>query len=229
MKERLVIIHLSDLHITKYNNLLELLINNINNDFANLVIITGDLVHFNNDEELYKIASNTVKKIKHKTVLVPGDYDCGELWNKYFGASYQNIFLNGYNIDLLDTSFMGHKYGKGWSEVLKDTEQHNWLKKSLEEKPNYHLIFSHHPFWVVPNKQGDEYLKDNVRAVYSGHLHDPTVFYFKYQIPKVEIPNGFVTVPLKFHGNACYHIIIVNDKDEISHVPRLIKMKRTAW
>jgi len=229
MKERLRIIQISDLHITTYKNLLAPMINAINSDFANIVVITGDTVHFNDDEESFKIASNTIRKIHHKTVVIPGEYDAGELWNKYFGETFQTVFLNGYNLDFIDTSSFGHKYYYGWGDLLKNNvpDQYNWLKNQLATKKNFHIIFSHHPFWVTPRKEGEEYFTDNFRAVYSGHYRNPMVFQFKYQT-RDDI-KGMLTVPMKFHGNSCYIVLVVGDNGEIDHIPRFISLKKTAW
>jgi len=229
MKERLRIIQISDLHITIYRNLLSQIVNALNNEFANIVVITGDTVHFNDDEESFKIASNTIKMIRHKTIIIPGDYDAGDLWKKYFGETHQTVFLNGYNLDFIDTSSLGHKYYYGWGDILntEDVIQYNWVKNQLSTKRNSHVIFSHHPFWIMPRKEGEEFFSENLRAVYSGHFHNPLAFQFKYQ--NREDIKGILSVPMKFHGNACYMIISIGDTEEIAHIPRFINLKRTAW
>jgi len=231
-KERLVlkIIQISDLHITKHRDLLAPMISAINNEPVDLVVVTGDVVH-ESTKELLQIARNDLNQIRHKVVVIPGDYDKGELWNEYFGKSRLNsINLNGYCLDFVDTSFMRHRFFDGWSDVIKteDPEQYAWLKEQLKID-KYHIIFSHHPFWVTPKKEGDEFLTDNVRALYSGHLHEPSKVYFKYDKPRRHFPNGYMLTPLKFHGNSCYVVILVKDNDEIVNIPRVVTPKRTAW
>ena len=225
------IIQISDLHITPFRNLLTPMIETINREQVDLVVVTGDTVHCSDDNKLFKEASDTLNKINHRVVVIPGDYDNGDLWKEYFGEGRLKAFnLNGYCLDFLDTSFMKHRYAVGWADTLKseDPEQYEWLKEQLKID-KYHLIFSHHPFWVQPTKEGDEYLGDSVRAVYSGHSHEPVKLYFKYDKPKKHFPNGFTCVPMKFHGSACYMVILVKANGEIINVPRVINAKRTAW
>lgn len=224
------IIQLSDLHITKYKNLLTSMIPNINNELVDLVVVTGDIVQ-EPSKELLRIASDSLNQIKHRVIVIPGDYDSGDLWEDFFGKSrFNSINLNTYCLDFIDTSFMKHRFAVGWSDVIKseDTEQYEWFKEQLKIN-RYHLIFSHHPFWVTPHKEGDEFLTNNVRAVYSGHLHEQMRAYFKYEKPRRSFPNGFITTPLKFHGNSCYLVILVKDNDEIINIPRIIRAKSTAW
>ena len=231
-KDRLVlrIIQISDLHITKHRDLLAPMIPAINKEVVDLVVVTGDIVN-EGTKELLQIAQNDLNQIRHKVVVIPGDYDKSLLWDEYFGKSrFNSINLNGYCLDFMDTSFMGHRFFDGWSDAIKteDPEQYEWLKEQLKID-KYHFIFSHHPFWITPRKEGDEFLSDNVRAIYSGHLHDPHKLYFKYDKPKRHFPNGFMASPMKFHGNSCYIIILVKENDEILNVPRLVSAKRTAW
>lgn len=227
----LKIIQISDLHITSFRNLLTPMIDAINREQVDLVVVTGDITHRSDDRGLFKEVSDTLNKIKHRVVAIPGDYDGGELWKEYFGEGRLKSFnLNGYCLDFLDTSFMGHRYFKGWGDVLKDKdpEQYEWFKEQLKID-KYHIVFSHHPFWASPTKEGDEYLGDNLRAIYSGHVHEPIKFYFKYDKPKSHFPQGFTCVPMKFHGSACYMVILVKDNGEIANLPRVINAKRTAW
>lgn len=231
-KERLVlkIIQISDTHITKQRDLLAPMIPAINQEPVDLVVVTGDLVH-EGTKELLQIARQDLNQIRHKVVVIPGDYDKSPLWEEYFGKSrFNSINLNNYELDFVDTSFMNHRFFVGWSDVIKDEdpEQYTWLKEQLKND-KYHILFSHHPFWVTPKKEGDEFLTDNVRAVYSGHLHEPVKIFFKYEKPRRHFPNGFTTTPLKFHGSSCYLIILVKDNDEIVNLPRAINAKRTAW
>jgi len=226
----LKILQISDLHITAHRNLLAPMIQAINNEPVDLVVVTGDTVHECTKELLDK-AREGLNQIKHRVVVLPGDYDNGQLWEEYFGKSRLNsINLNSYCLDFIDTSFMKHKFFYGWGDLMKteDPEQYEWFKEQLKID-RYHLVFSHHPFWTVPRKEGDEFLTDNVRAMYSGHLHDPMKFYFKYDKPRASFPNGFVATPLKFHGSSCYLVILVKENNEMVNIPRVVLPKRTAW
>ena len=227
----LKIIQISDLHITSFRNLLTPMVDAINREQVDLVVVTGDTVHRSDDKDLFKEASDTLDTIKHRVVAIPGDYDGGDLWKEKFGEGrLKTLNLNGFCLDFLDTSFMKHSYASGWADVLKkeDPEQYEWFKEQLKVD-KYHIVFSHHPFWVQPTSEGDEYLRDNLRAVYSGHLHEPIKFYFKYDKPRSHFPHGFTCVPMKFHGNACYMVILVKANGEMVNFPRMVSAKRTAW
>jgi predicted MPP superfamily phosphohydrolase len=231
-KERIALklVQISDLHITSYRNLLEPMVNYINKESVDLVVVTGDTVQ-SRDKELYKIASDTLNKIRHRVVVIPGDYDSGDLWQETFGdRRFTSFNLNGFSIDLMDTSFMGHRYSVGWADVLEseDKEQHTWLMEQLNDK-KYHLVFSHHPFWVNPTKVGDKYITNALRAVFSGHLHEPNRFYYNYDKPLSNFNNGFSCVPMKFHGNSCYLLTLIRPNGEMANIPRTIETKKTAW
>jgi len=225
----LKIAQISDLHITKHRNLLEPLIEHINKETLDLVVVTGDTVH-SKDVELFKIAEKGLNRIKHKVVVLPGEYDGGDLWCEYFGDRYKSINLNDYCIDFLDTSYMRHRFAVGWGDTLKeeDPEQYEWLIERLKID-KYHLIFSHHPHSYIPKEIGDEFLQDNVRAIFSGHFRQPSKFYFDYEKPRRHFEKGLLCVPLKFHGSSCYLLILIKDNDEIINIPRMIDVKRTAW
>lgn len=231
-KERIVlkIAHVSDLHISNHRNLLLPMIGAINKEDLDLVVVTGDVVN-DGTKELLKTALDGFNNIRHKVVVIPGDYDGNDGWESYFGNSkFNSINLNGYCIDLIDTSFMRHRFSIGWADIIKDEdpEQYDWLMSQLKID-KYHIIFSHHPMWIAPRKECGEFSFDNIRANYAGHVHEPFRFYVKYDKPRKHFTHGFVTVPIKFHGNSCYSIIVVKDNDEIINIPRMVTTKKTAW
>lgn len=230
-KVALRIIQISDLHVTSFRNLLSPMVEAINHEQVDLVVVTGDTTHRADDKDAFRDVSEALNKINHRVVVIPGDYDNGELWKESFGDGRLKSFnLNGFCLDFLDTSFMKHRYAVGWADVLKeeDPEQYEWLMEQLKVD-KYHLIFSHHPFWTQPTQAGDDYLRDNVRAVYSGHLREPVKFYFKYDNPRSHFPHGFTCVPMKFHGNACYILIAVKLNGDMVNFPKMVSAKRTAW
>lgn len=231
-KERIALklIQISDLHLTNHRDLLSPMIESINKESVDLVVVTGDTVH-SQDKELFKKASDTLNKIKHRVVVIPGDYDSGALWHEYFGdGRFRSMNINGFSIDLMDTSFMKHRFAVGWGDVLEkeDPEQHEWLLSKLQED-KFHIVFSHHPFWVTPTKSGDKYIQNTLRAVFSGHLHEPNRFYYKYDKPRSDFDSGFSCVPMKFHGNACYLVMLLRANGEMINIPRVVSAKRTAW
>ncbi|MFA7101409.1 MAG: metallophosphoesterase [Bacilli bacterium] len=231
-KERIALklAQISDLHITKHRNLLAPMVDYINREQLDLVVVTGDVVH-TRDKDLYKIASDTLNKIRHRVVVLPGDYDSGDLWKEFFGdRKFSSINLNGFSIDLMDTSFIGHRYAVGWADVLEDEdpEQHKWLLDILNDT-KYHIVFSHHPFWVNPTKSGDKYITNTLRAVFSGHIHEPNRFYYNYDKPLSNFKSGFSCVPMKFHGNSFYLLTLVRPDGEMANIPRAIETKKTAW
>ncbi len=227
---RLKMIQLSDLHIQEHDNRLEPMIDTINREDVELVIVTGDVVH-SRDRRLYEIASDTLNKIRHRVIVLPGDYDNGDLFEEFFGNHrLKSIDVNGYYIDFLDTSFMKHRYSIGWGDAMavEDKEQHEWLLNQINSLNGYHFIFSHHPVWVTAPEKS-VYANDNVRAIFSGHLHEPNRFYFEYKKPRSTFKNGVAAVTMKFHGSSCYMVFAINDKHELLNIPRVISGKKTAW
>lgn len=224
-------IQISDLHITEYGNLLEPMIDQINREVVDLVVVTGDVVQ-SPKKELFNIAMESLNKINHRVIVIPGDYDGGDLWVENFGERFKSVTLNGYCLDFLDTSFLRHRFAAGWGDVIEeeDPDQYKWLEEQLKID-KYHFVFSHHPFWVQVGDQKKKHklLKDNVRAIYSGHLHELGKFYFEYDHPRRHFQNGVATVPMRFHGNSCYLVVFVKNNDEIINIPRSVIMKRTAW
>ena len=201
------------------------MIDSINSEDVDLVVVTGDLVH-EPTNELFDIASKDLNKLHHKVVVIPGEYDSCDLWGEYFGDTYKHLQLGGYNLEFLDTSSVGHKFGVGWADCL-DRQQLLWLEDKLK-LDSYHIIFSHHPFLVDSTKE-HQLLRNNLRAVYSGHARVPLKVYFKYSQPMRHFEFGFGTTGLKFHGNSCYLLILVGKNDEIANVPKLLNIKKTAW
>jgi len=203
------------------------MVNQINSENVDLVVITGDIV-VSNDKELYDIANRSINKIRHNVIVLPGEYDYGPEWESNFGSRYKYINIGNYILNFLDTSFLGHKFFVGWGDTLKDNDihQYNWLLDSLKVD-KYHIIFSHHPFLVDSCEKGIPL--DNIRVMYSGHLHEISSFYFKYEKPRGVFEYGFGTTYLKFHGSACYLLINIDNNDNISHVPKFVDMKKTAW
>ncbi len=231
-KVKLKFIQISDLHITAHRNLLEPMIESINLEDVDLVVVTGDTVNSRNND-LFDIAVAGLNKIKHRVVVVPGEYDGGDIWQTHFGNRYKSISLNGYSLEFLDTSYVRHRFFTGWGDTLKqeDSEQYQWLIDKLYKDNDYHIIFSHHPHsgLVGVTDKEEDFLGDNVRAVYSGHTHEVTKIYFRYKNPKGNFPNGFASTAMKFHGSSCYLIVIIKDNDEIIQIPRIINTKVTAW
>lgn len=229
-KAKLKIVQISDVHLKHYRNLLEPLVKHINNEDFNLVVVTGDLVH-EHDKDLFKLAADTLNKIKHRVVVIPGEYDDCDLWDIYFGKRYKSIEVADYILDFIDTSYMRTQFTVGWADTLEqeDKSQHDWLMEKLNN-PKYHIIFSHHPYVVSERSNCKEkyFANDNIRAFYAGHYHEPMLFNFDYKKEET-FGKGIGLVPLKFHGNAGYNIIVVKENNEIINIPRIVINKITAW
>jgi predicted phosphodiesterase len=223
-------IQISDLHITEYRNLLEPMLDNINSEDVDFVVATGDIAN-KSDKATIMLASKTLSHIKHKIIVIPGDYDSGKVWIDVFGDRYQSLNLGGYYFEFIDTSFLRHRFAVGWADLLAtdDKQQCDWLTDRLE-LDGYHIIFSHHPMFAEINKQTkSEFLCDNLRCVYSGHFHEPFKLYFPYANPRKHFKYGFTSVPMDFHGSACYLVASIDDKGEIINTPRIISEKKTVW
>ena len=219
-------IQISDSHITSYRNLIEPMIDSINSENVDFVVATGDIA---NSSDNIKLAAETLGKIKHKVVVIPGDYDNGKIWIDNFGDRYRSLNIAGYSLEFIDTSFMRHRFAVGWADVMssEDSEQYEWLNSQISDG-GYHIIFSHHPMFMKV-KDKHELLCDNLRCVYSGHLHGMFKFYFPYEHPIKHFKYGFAAVPMNFHGNSCYLLAEINDNDDIVNYPKVVSEKRTAW
>jgi 3',5'-cyclic AMP phosphodiesterase CpdA len=224
------IAQLSDLHITKDRNLLHPLVNQLNKENLDLVVITGDLVQ-EPTKELFDIAVADLNKIVHRVAVIPGEYDSSTLWTEYFGEPYKRFSLDRYIIDLVDSSFMGHKFLCGWGDHIEaeSPTQAKWLLDSLQKDDCYHIIYSHHPLILNSNESALKFTVDNVRAAFSGHLHEASRFYFKYDKPKGEFPSGYICTPIDFHGLVGYNIVEIKEDDSIATAAREFGRKRTAW
>lgn len=229
----LKIIQISDMHISTHKNLLEPMIDQINKEDVDLVVFTGDTVH-ERTNELFEKANSSISKIKHNVIAIPGDYDGGDLWKKTFGSNYRGLSVGDYDLEFLDTSFLGHRFYNGWGATLKDkdVEQYDWLVDRINND-KYHILFAHHPFIINEEEKSSlgksELLKNNIRAIYYGHLRDTHKFYFKYEKSIDSFDYGFGTNALKFHGNSCYLLIHVDSDNKVSNIPRLLNIKKTAW
>lgn len=233
-KAKLKFVQVSDLHITNYSNLLAPMVPSINREDVDFVIVTGDLVS-KPTEENYAIAVKTLNSINAKVIVLPGECDGTGLFEQHFGNRYKSTMINGYCIDTLDTSAMGESYAIGWCDWMRieDRLQHTWYLNQLSAFPdNYHFVFSHHPTFGQLHKVENpinDYLQNNVRAIYSGHAHDTYTNTFNYSKPMRKFSNGFTSVPMKFHGNSVYMFVMVKETDDIVHVPRIVNTKKTAW
>lgn len=231
VKAKFGFIQISDLHIVRHRNLLEPLIDSINNEkMIDFVVVTGDLVH-SCDNKLFDIAKENLDRINHRVIVIPGDYDYCDSWSFYFGDRYKYIRVKDYNILFMDTSFMRHRFFNGWGDLLpvEDRSQFRWFEGVLSNDNCYSLIFSHHPMIMNREEETHPLLKDNIRAVYSGHLHETYKVYFEYSKPKKDFKYGFSMTPMDFHGNSCYLLGYVRDDDQLVSVPKSVKTKITAW
>lgn len=227
MEDKVVlkIVQVSDTHLNGYRDLLTPMIESINNERPNLVVVTGDLVD-RPDEKLYDLAESILNRLTSRIIVIPGEYDYGPHWVKHFGDRYRSLSLSDFEMDFMDTSFMGNRFASGWANYInkEDPEQARWLVERL--KKGKHIIFSHHP---IDNKENNEFLVDNVRAVFAGHLHSIMKVGFKYKNPTDVLKEGYMVVPAKFHGNSTYFIFLVMESGKIIGAPKSVISKKTAW
>lgn len=215
-------LQLSDIHLSSHRDLLLPMIDSINKEYADFIVLTGDIIDNNKDRKSYEKVKSAIEKIKSPVHILPGEYDAGTLWNEYF--SFPKSFkISDYKIDFLDTTFMGYRHSVGWGDVLEQgsPEQHNNLMSSLEEHQGYHLIFSHHPFWTA-KREKSIYLQDNVRGMYAGHYRQTVTHFWQYAHPRGAFAVGFATVPLQFHGKAIYMKTYITNEDEVRSTPMLV-------
>lgn len=107
------VIQISDTHNSVYKNRLDPMIEAINEEKPDAVILTGDLLDSNDNEELYKNLKASIARIEANTYIIPGDYDGGLLWRANFPRTNISFMLGEYTIDCIDTSVMGHNFETG--------------------------------------------------------------------------------------------------------------------
>lgn len=224
---------ISDTHITEHKNLLVPMIASLNREKLDFVVVTGDLIHDNKDENMFKAVASLLNEIKTKVFVLPGDYDGGEVWNKTFGQPPRYFNIDEFCVEFVDTSFMHHRFSVGWADCVEkeSPEQYAWLKERLKID-KWHLVFSHHP--AIVSRKPDDIKKnytllDNVRLNYCGHLREPVNYAFTYIKKRPPLEYGVACIPLKYHGNACYNLVTITDKGEIAHTPRALSVKMTVW
>jgi 3',5'-cyclic AMP phosphodiesterase CpdA len=220
---------ISDTHITSYRNLLLPMVARINAEPVDMVIATGDMANDSTRQTL-ELARVTLDKITHPVFVIPGDYDNGPCWQELFGGNYKSTELGGYALDFLDTSFMGHSFSVGWGDVIdaEDKDQSEWLNNQFNSTIGPHLVFSHHPMFVKDTPDSRHY-RNNLCAAYAGHLHSSFKYLFKHMHPVTKVETGFISVPMVYHGSACYMVILIKDTGEIISIPRVVEGKTTKW
>lgn len=164
-------------------------INRLKPDF---VVITGDLVNKERDEnqlsEFKRITSNIDKKIP--VYLTPGNHDVGNSPTQEDIDFYESIYgYDKFSFEHKNSRFIGIN-----SNLIKantpglESAQYDWLEKELAkgQQSDHIIIFCHHSFFISkPNepeqyfnigiKTRDKYLtlfkKYDVTAVFAGHYH----------------------------------------------------------
>lgn len=156
---------------------------NINQDEADLMVITGDLAEDRSKEAYQHIAT----EIKKPIAWVPGNHDNPELAATILGKSQKHIIFDNWQILLLNSHYPDHESGK-----LSDNEL-GFLEQSLKQHPDkYTLIFVHHQVVPVACSWLDEIMLENaaamlaitqqyknVKIIVFGHIHQE--FYKKQE------------------------------------------------
>lgn len=164
-------------------------INRLKPDF---VVITGDLVHVERDEEqLYefqRITADIDKKIP--VYLTPGNHD---VTNRPTQDDI-DFYNSRYGYDRFSFKHKKSRFIGLNSNIIKantphlEEEQFQWLKKELAKtrQDEHVFIFGHHPFFITKydepegyfnigpetrNKYLELFREYNVTAVFAGHYH----------------------------------------------------------
>jgi len=169
------IIHLSDLHIGKSNNLIkahriiEWIIGNQDLHQSNLVVISGDIVDDGETWQFKKARDliNRLREAGYIVLTVPGNHDCGPNGIRENQASKRDfremisqvaeypavIIKSGQAFVLLDSMEAEMEKGELWSAQgylgLRQLQKLDLLLDELAENPaveNVILVLHHHPF-----------------------------------------------------------------------------------
>ncbi len=163
-------------------------IKQINQSDAEFLVHLGDSVHFGNNKEFAEFKNYMDKNLDIPYYIVPGNHDiladeAGKgVFLKYFTDLYDSWDHKDSHFVVLDNS---------WNLEGFSDQQLNWLKKDLAENQNPVYIFMHRPtkipyedlyeindagtkqsfasyekFYEIINKP-----ENNVKEVYSGHIH----------------------------------------------------------
>ncbi len=217
------IIHISDLHIgeTKDNpKILDKLIEEVNDQNAEAIFITGDLT----DEGLakeYDGVLSIIKRFKKMPYVVPGNHDARndglELFKEHFHAPPFAEYIKtldataiGLNSTLPDTN-----------EGMIGEQQMGWLKKILPGARGEKILYMHHHVLPVPHTgrernilydAGDilQIAKDyKVNLILSGHKHQHHV----WLLGDTVIANAGTAYANKLilHNRHSYNIITVSE------------------
>jgi len=189
-------------------------INRLKPDF---VVITGDLV--NNWKDASQIAEfkrlTAMINSKIPVYYTPGNHDVGNDPTK----QSQDAYITNFKYDKFSFKHKGSLFIGFNSSLIKanlpepEKKQYQWLKKKLgkSKKAVHVVLFCHYPFFIKSFEEAETYSnisiekrkkyfelfkKNNVKVVFSGHLHNNAIA--KYNSVKM-VTTSAVGKPL---GNA---------------------------
>lgn len=161
-------------------------------DKADMVVISGDLIHEGVDfdyKKLRDVINYQSKKLQLPIYVVLGNHDRTDAFYRgYLGDEPKQKYYYDISTEACNIYFMDSTHGNIEQGYI-DQEQLNWLDKSIHNSDKkLSLIFMHHPidgpavthmrYSILQN--GEELLdvvnESNVKAIFSGHIHFSTEF-----------------------------------------------------
>jgi hypothetical protein len=197
--KQLKIVQISDLHVGSFPNAkhLENMVNKINQEEADFVFFTGDLVNMKADEVEPYLEVLSKIKVKKQVYSILGNHDYGTYheWNskqeerenlvslinfqkqlgwKILMDEHEIINYGAHNLAIIGIQYWGHslRFGKIGN-----------LNKAYQgaEHADLQLLLSHDPSHFDYEVSKDEKYK-NIDATFAGHTHG---FQFGVEIPKL--------------------------------------------
>lgn len=155
------------------------------------VVFTGDQVHNPGNSfewSAFKTAVSAISK-DIKVFHLPGNHDIHLGIDEVNMEPFEERFGKGnFVYDESDVKIIGLNTNYIKYNDPRENEQFEWLIEALKKKKNQTtVIFGHHPFFLNDIEEGDGYFqiqkskrkvyfnvfsKNDVAAVYAGHLHD---------------------------------------------------------
>ncbi len=223
-----ILIHISDLHVKGplYNEAYEEnVIRYINEVNPDLVVVTGDLTDFGLIHE-YRNAVNVLKKIKSRTLVVPGNHDAKNmgyvLFEKIFGERNPFIKVKDLCVHGVDSSEPdiddGH-IGRLAYDIIRS---------NFNKCKGFRVIALHHHLVPVPGTgrernipvDAGDFLKVlielRVGLVLAGHKHVPWLWNLNGML--ILHAGTATTMRLKAGIKASFNVIEINDEVRITRV-----------
>lgn len=185
------IIQLSDIHLSSATNSydIEKIVNICNEQNANIIVITGDVVDGSVKSREYLAKILFKLKAKDGVYLVAGNheyYSGYSSWMNYFKANGFNVLENSHSI-ITDNGALVNIIGLTDEVAQRYNMPTPNIKLAIEnlDMSNFNLLLAHRP------QAAYDYAKYNINLMLSGHTHGGIAVLLNYIVAYFN--NGFVS------------------------------------